>query len=69
MEWIFWYLSLAADSVYLLAPLVFSLWLVYRLFRLVVPKSKYLAVPFVLIGVIGGYTIEAFLGYNYKIEK
>lgn len=69
MEWIFWYLSLAADSVYLLAPLGFSLWLVYRLFRLVFPKSKYLAVPFVLIGVIGGFAIEAFPGYNYKIEK
>ena len=69
MEWIFWYLSLAANSVYFIAPLVFSLWLVYRLLCLVVPKSKYLAVPFVLIGVIGGFAIEAFPGYNYKIEK
>ena len=69
MEWIFWYLNLAADSVYLIAPLGFALWLVYRLIGLVVPRSKYLALPFVLIGLIGAYAITAFPGYNYQIEK
>tara|TARA_X000000950_G_C13634908_1_gene545123 strand:- start:22 stop:735 length:714 start_codon:yes stop_codon:yes gene_type:complete len=69
MEWLLWYFELASGSVYFIAPLGVLLWLVYRLFKIFMPNSSYLPVPFVIIGVAGFCFIEAYPGYNFQLKK
>jgi len=69
MDWVFWYINMAANNVYFLLPLGFLLWLLHRLFKLIFPYGKFLAIPMVFIGIIVLCFIMAFPGYYYELSK